>query len=428
MCKEQNRTTEFGGLILLFFSILMLGYFISRNNFVEEIIFFGIAWIGFWLIHRKKNNSNLFRFGLLLRILLLISTPLLSQDYIRFLWDGYLTCEGINPLHFKPSELFHFIEGDDFSVSIYEKINNKEAYSTFFPLQQWTFYIAALTKSKLGGIIVLRVIIIAFDIASYFVLKNIFQRYAIDQNKLSLYWLNPLVILELTGNLHTEGIFICLLLTSLLSLSKMQDVRGGFFLALSFCSALYSLFFLPLLLLKGGKYRWSRFLIGFIPLSVLAFIPFIDYNQIGAYFSSIAQGMQSNKHDISLLRLIHTFGFKKLEFIYLFYYLFAGVIILIVSWKYRYRNRKVLFTGFTLIISITLIFSPSLKPVHAIILLALGLCTNLTFPLIWSGLAFLFYSYFDDSIPMRLKNSLAISTFLIVLIILYKDLKTLCEK
>ena len=178
--KEQNQTTKFGGVVLLFFSVFMLGYFIPRNNFIEEIIFFGTAWIGLWLIHNKKNISNIFVFGLLLRLSLLISTPLLSQDYIRFLWDGYLTYEGINPLLFKPSELFDLIKESNFAAELAAELNrelsHQESYSRYFPLQQWIFFIAALTKSKLGGIIVLRIIIIAFDIATYFILREIFKR------------------------------------------------------------------------------------------------------------------------------------------------------------------------------------------------------------------------------------------------------------
>ena len=431
--KEQNQATKFGGVVLLFFSVFMLGYFIPRNNFVEEIIFFGTAWIGFWLVQNKKNNSNIFVFGLLLRLSLLISTPLLSQDYIRFLWDGYLTCEGINPLQFKPSELFNLIKESNFAIELNRELSHQEAYSSYFPLQQWIFFIAALTKSKLGGIIVLRIIIIAFDIATYFILKEIFKRYTINKSKLYLYWLNPLVILEFTGNLHTEGVFICFLLISLLSLSKMEDLKGGFFLSLSFCSNILSASFLPLLLLKGGKYRWFKLLIGFIPFSVITFSPFIKLDQLSIYFTSITQGLQNNTSKISLLTIFEWFEFKmfsnkELEFIYLFSYLFAGVIILIIAWKYRYRNRKVLFTAFTLITSIILILSPSLKPSLIIIPLALSLCTNFNFPLVWSGLAVLYYVYFDYSIPIELKNSIAFTSTTIVLVICYKDLKLQIKK
>ena len=435
--KEQNQTTKFGGVVLLFFSVFMLGYFIPRNNFIEEIIFFGTAWIGLWLIHNKKNISNIFVFGLLLRLSLLISTPLLSQDYIRFLWDGYLTYEGINPLLFKPSELFDLIKESNFAAELAAELNrelsHQESYSRYFPLQQWIFFIAALTKSKLGGIIVLRIIIIAFDIATYFILKEIFKRYTINKSKLYLYWLNPLVILEFTGNLHTEGVFICFLLISLLSLSKMEDLKGGFFLSLSFCSNILSASFLPLLLLKGGRYRWFKLLIGFIPFSVITFSPFIKFDQLSKYLSHITQGIQTNTSKISLLTIFEWFEFKmfsniELEFTYLLGYLFAGLIILIIAWKYRYRNRKVLFTAFTLITSIILILSPSIKPSLIIIPLALSLCTNFSFPLVWSGLAVLYYVYFDYSIPIGLKNSITLTSIAIVFVFFYKDLNLLFKR
>ena len=106
MLKTQNKHIKYGGVLLLLCSMLMLGYFLPQDNFSQQIGFFAIGCAGFWMC-LKSDFSNIFLIGLLLRLALIASTPLLSDDYIRFLWDGYLTSEGINPFNFKPSEL-HF--------------------------------------------------------------------------------------------------------------------------------------------------------------------------------------------------------------------------------------------------------------------------------------------------------------------------------
>jgi len=432
MLKTQNKHIKYGGVLLLLCSMLMLGYFLPQDNFSQQIGFFAIGYAGFWIC-LKSDFSNIFLIGLLLRLALIASTPLLSDDYIRFLWDGYLTTEGINPFNFKPSELHFLAQENDFANSLFEHLTSKNSYSTYTPVNQWIFYFSASTHSILGGIISLRIVLIGFEIATYFVLKQILQRYQINEKKLIFYWLNPLVILELTGNLNTEGIFLFFLITALLSLSKMQDLKGGLLLSLSFCSNILSVIFLPLILLKGGKYRCYKLLLGFLPLSIFAFFPFLDSNNLYGYYQNLIESFQNDAFNASLFTIKDWFNFQILGFegnqVYeQVLFLCSILMILGISWRFRYRNRKVLFTGITLIISTFFFLSPSVYPSYVIIPLTLSLFTRLTFPLIWSGLVFLSYSYYDNSIPTILKSGLLFTEYILVFVFLYRDLKSPIKK
>ena len=432
MIKPKHKHIKYVGILLLFCSVFMLGYFVPKHNFSQQIGFFAIGLGGLWM-SLKGNFANIFLIGLLLRLTLIASIPILSDDYIRFLWDGYLTSEGINPFNFKPSELQFLAQKNDFANSLFVNLTSKNSYSTYTPVNQWIFYIAASTHSILGGIICLRIILVGFEIATYFILKQILQRYQINEKKLIFYWLNPLVIFELTGNLNTEGIFIFFLISALLSLIKMQDFKGGLLLSLSFCSKIFSVIVLPLLLLKGGKYRWHKLLLGFLPFSIFSFFPFLHSSNLNSHYKDLIQPLANEVFNASLFAIkdwfnFQSFGFKGSQVYEQILFLCSVSIIVTVSWRFRYRNRKVLFTGITLIISTFLFLSPSVYPSYVIIPLALSLFTRLKFPLIWSSLVFLSYSYYDDSIPRVLKSSLIFTQYIVVFGCMYKDLKLSFKK
>ncbi len=60
-----------------------------------------------------------------------------------------------------------------------------------------------------------------------------------------LYALNPLVIVELVGNIHYEGLTICFLLAGLYFYKKQKDLPSATFLGLAAGVKLLPLIFLP---------------------------------------------------------------------------------------------------------------------------------------------------------------------------------------
>ena len=337
------------------------------------------------------------------------------------------------PFDFKPSELSHILNDNKFTKELYAGMNSPNYFSIYPPVNQWIFYFAALTKSTFGGILVLRTIIIGFEIGTYFIIKKISHRYKIKASKLAWFWLNPLVIIELTGNLHAEGILLFFLLTGLLSLSKLQDFKGGLLLSLSFCSKLFSLMFLPVLLLKGGRYRWWKLLIGIIPLFLISFTPFLNLNNAAHYLESLNLYFQSFEFNGSIFNLVRWIGFQIKGYDIIFIAgpvlsLISGLTILFISWKYRFRNRKVIFTGLTLMISTYLLFSPIVHPWYIIIPLGLGLFTNLRSPLVWAGFVFLSYSHYDENLPSIVKSSMILIEYLTVITFLFLDLKKMIKR
>jgi len=126
---------------------------------------------------------------------------------------------------------------------------NGSHYTNYPPINQLCFVIAGLfaSKSILGSAVVLRILIITADIGTLYFGKKLLERLNIPVHKIFWYILNPFIIIELTGNLHFEGVMIFFLIWSLYLLHKGKWQWAAVVFALSVSVKLIPLIFLPLL-------------------------------------------------------------------------------------------------------------------------------------------------------------------------------------
>ena len=102
------------------------------------------------------------------RAIFLLSIPNLSQDFYRFIWDGRMIFEGLNPYLFTVES---FISNNELPVEqaleLFAGMGelNASHFTNYPPLNQLCFVIASLFsgKSILGSVFVMRLLIIAAD-------------------------------------------------------------------------------------------------------------------------------------------------------------------------------------------------------------------------------------------------------------------------
>ena len=87
---------------------VLTGYHTERIETNKLITSYGILFIAFIsIMFNEIRPLEIFVIGLIFRLIFIISLPTLSQDFYRFIWDGNLQLEGINPYLYSPNDLIH---------------------------------------------------------------------------------------------------------------------------------------------------------------------------------------------------------------------------------------------------------------------------------------------------------------------------------
>ncbi|MDG1501780.1 MAG: mannosyltransferase, partial [Ulvibacter sp.] len=230
------------GSMLLYF---LFAYFLERSDFLNLLLLYsGLFYAAWKIIQYTKFNFWIWAvIGITARVLFLPSIPNLSQDFYRFIWDGRLLILGINPYVFTPEQLANGLLKTTELTSL-EAISNAKIliqgmgslnashYSNYPPINQLCFALAALfaKTSVLGSVIVLRIIIIGADLGILYFGKKLLERLNLPAKNIFWYFLNPFIIIELTGNLHFEGVMLFFVIWSLYLLDKKRWVLAAILL------------------------------------------------------------------------------------------------------------------------------------------------------------------------------------------------------
>jgi alpha-1,6-mannosyltransferase len=143
--------------------------------------------------------------ALLLRIGFLFTTPDLSVDPYRYLWDGWLHSGGIDPYRHTPSDPALV---DRHGSLLFGAMNSRDFYSIYPPLSQWLFYPAGALYERLGwpgSWFVLKATVTAAEFGGVVLLHRALHRMNAAPRLLALYAWNPLVLVTVAGVGHSEG-------------------------------------------------------------------------------------------------------------------------------------------------------------------------------------------------------------------------------
>lgn len=243
-------------LLLAFLSLLfyvVFAYNLVRTDYIKLVTLYAALFFLFYkLVQLLKTNLKFLTslaFGF--RAVFILAIPNLSQDFYRFIWDGRMILEGYNPYLFTVES---FISKGEFPVMQSQELYlgmgklNASHFTNYPPINQLCFVIAGVFagKSILGSVIVMRLLIIAADFGTLYFGKKLLEKLNLPVYHIFWYILNPFIIIELTGNLHFEGVMIFFLVWSLYLLHIGKWQWAAVVLALSISVKLIPLIFLPL--------------------------------------------------------------------------------------------------------------------------------------------------------------------------------------
>jgi hypothetical protein len=358
--------------------------------------------------------------GLLFRLIFIGVLPNLSQDFYRFLWDGRLLLEGVNPYLIRPES---YIDGSsmisktvfmDEAQDLVDGMGSLNAshYSNYPPLNQVLFSIAALFagKSVIGSTIILSLINILADIGILFVGRKILLILGKEPKWIFWYFLNPFIIIELSGNLHFEGVMLFLFVWSLYLLFKRSWVASAIILGLSISVKLIPLLFLPLFIQwfikKGnpikGLLKLGIYYILSLGIFIISFTPFISKEIISHYLGTIGLWFYDFEFNASMYYIIRWIGFKIVGWNII---KTVGIIIPILVFLFVlalsiFRNNKGidrLVTTMLFAVSFYFLMATTVHPWYIATPLLLSLFTNYRFPIVWSLLVIISYSAYGEN-------------------------------
>ncbi|WP_457652240.1 class I SAM-dependent methyltransferase [Rhodocaloribacter sp.] len=152
------------------------------------------------------------------RLAVLWLPPSLSDDAYRYVWDGMLQVEGVNPYLHTPEDpalaRFH-------DAPIFDELNSPGFFSVYPPLSQLFFAVAGLFYGFGWKVAfyVLKVLLAGMEVGALLLLARM-----VDARRLMLYAWNPLVVMEAAGQAHTEAIMVFFLV---LTVWLARRGRGG---------------------------------------------------------------------------------------------------------------------------------------------------------------------------------------------------------
>ena len=255
---------------------LALPFFTLRKGIFPSFLLhfyllFALYLVAVWRVFRERGNAapttaTLAAFSIAFRAILLWTQPVLSDDIYRYVWDGRVQAAGLSPYLYAPEapELSHLRDG-----AIYPRINRPWARTIYPPGAQWLF--RGIYATKPDSILFLKGTIVAFDLLTILLLLGLLRLLKLPAGRAIIYAWNPLVVFELAGSGHLDGLMLPFLLLCLIFWERRHDGVAGLSLGVSAAIKLYPALLIPALVRRHGP----RLLLSAATVAGLLYLPYV---------------------------------------------------------------------------------------------------------------------------------------------------------
>ena len=387
-------------------SIAAIAYGPERAEVLWHFGFYTLAFTCFLGLCRYASGrlswSFLIVLAIVLRLICVFAFPKHSDDVYRYIWDGRLAVEDNSPYAFLPSSLDSGLIKDQNSLLI--KMNSQEHYSVYPWVHQGVFYLSAIVGNNVYWTTVsIKLVLVLFDLLLMLCLLALFDKFNIERNRLLLYFLNPLIVVEIALNAHFEGVALLGVILSIFLILTKRYIRSSMLFFIAVSTKLNPLILLPLLLIHIRSYKSIFKFV--VPLGVMlaAYVFFLGKISLLNMGKSIMLYFNCFEFNASFYYVMRFFGEAWYDYNPIATWgplltIFTAALILLIACLYLIRKSNSVFTYALFTYALYLAFAQVVHPWYIIPLIGLSLFTPWRFPIIWSFLVFFsYYAYRDPS-------------------------------
>lgn len=248
------------------FAALLLTHDLARWPFLT-LTLLGAAFLSYALAARRYQDTAspalILGVAAALRLLLIPLPPSLSDDTLRYVWDGKVLAAGHNPY-------LHAPEAPELAAlrdPVWERMPHKEVPTVYPPLALAVFTVAGFLPHPLIGV---KILLTFAELLGCFLLTRLAVSLGKPAGRAIWYCWSPLAVLEVAGMGHVDGLLMAGMVAAVGYLVSQKPSRAGLAAAAGVLAKLVPLALLPLW--TGFADRRARFLaIALLTVAVATF-------------------------------------------------------------------------------------------------------------------------------------------------------------
>lgn len=224
------------------------------------------------LVLRRGESFGRWAIGFLLlvalttRVLFLFSTPSLSTDLYRYIWDGKLFNFGWNP-YLYPADAVELVH---LRGPLWEGIDHKWTYTVYPPVSELAYAIAYWFAGE--SFIGMQAMGFLADLGVVALIGLLLRTFGFGLDRILIYAWSPLPPLHYVHSGHHDPLMMFFLLLSLLLLVRGRSAASGAAFAASVLAKLHTAVLAPVFLRSWG---W-RGVLGGLVATLALYLPFLS--------------------------------------------------------------------------------------------------------------------------------------------------------
>jgi hypothetical protein len=241
---------------------VVYGYLAVKSNndgAMDLLEFLGSYWLAaavilvYWFYLGEKNVSTslrmIFFWAIVFRLVGIFGSPVLEDDFYRYLLDGCVFVSSGTPYGIAPSSLFSGNTLTPECQAALNWVNNPDLPTIYGPLLQYVFALSHILSP--ANIDFLQVMLVVFDLGVILILARMASPRAV-----MLYAWSPLVLKEIAFTAHPDVVGALLLLGAFSYRYQGRSVYACILVALACSAKIFALLALPFFLFRQPLKHW----------------------------------------------------------------------------------------------------------------------------------------------------------------------------